>query len=231
MKQANSLPWRHLILFLRLWFGAHLMYSGLAYVLTGWVPTAMSSAAPGAGTVMVVLADVGLYQPVKYLELINGLLLVTNIAVPLALVVELPLTIFISYLNLVVEGAGRQLFTGPQELFLNISLLLAYGGYYARFLCLRASPWWLWDGFTGPTPLPQPTLRQDTEPARILTVGDQWFIWTAIVILVALVLAGSQFLGPPERRLPPRDYVPLIIAALGVVVAILRERPKSAATR
>jgi hypothetical protein len=225
MKQANALPWRHLVLFVRMWFGAHLMYSGLAYVLTGWTPTVMATGATPAGTIMAVLAGAGLYAPVKYVELIVGLMLVSNVAVPLALVIELPLTLFISYLNIVVEGVDRQLFTGPQELFLNISLLFAYGGYYAHFLCLRARPWWLWDGFAGPAPQVQPSMPlAPVKHSRPLQTSDACFIWIIIAVLVLAVLSASQLLGPPERRLPPRDYVPLIVAVIAVVATMLRER-------
>lgn len=209
--------------FLRIWFGIHLAYSGLAYALAGWEPTAMGAAQAGAGAFMKALADVGLYPFIKYLEIVTGLLLIADLAVPLALIAELPLTIVIGFLNLVVEGHGRELYTGPQELFLNISLLFAYGGYYARFCRWRAQPWWLWEGFA----VAAEGERQPATDAGAATgaaTGRDRAIAIAVIVLLSLAtMLASQLLGPPERRLPPRDWLPLLGAALAVLVSMRRE--------
>jgi hypothetical protein len=109
---------------------------------------------------MASLADIGLYPYVKYLEAVVGFMLLFNFAVPLALVLEFPITVTIFFLNTFVEGEGRHLFTGPQELILNATLLFAYGGYYVNFLRVRAHPWWLWEGTK--TSEPAPSGQSDT---------------------------------------------------------------------
>jgi hypothetical protein len=214
MISAVDPPWRYIILWLRIVFGVHLAYSGLALVFGEWIPVKLAQGTPGAGTFMVALADIGLYQIVKYIELLVGFMLIFNIAVPLALLLELPITIVIAYLNILVDASERQLFTGPQELFLNASLLVAYGGYYGGFLQLKATPRWLWHpaGFAASASVPGPASRHTNLVA-----------WSAIIAMALIVVVASLALGPPERRLPPRDYVPLLLAAAFVAYAQWRE--------
>jgi len=147
MKPSDESPWKYIVLWLRIVFGVHLLYSGLAYAIGGWIPPDVQKNLDPAEHFIVMLNNVGLYPWVKYQEIVAGAMLVANYAVPLALVIELPITIVIFYLNVLVNASGRHLYTGPQELFLNVSLLLAYGGYYANFLRTQTRPWWLWDGF------------------------------------------------------------------------------------
>lgn len=158
MNAADRSPWNHLALWLRVAFGVHLAYSGLAYVIDGWVPVDLAQAHAGPGAFMVALDKIGLYPIVKYLELLFGAMLIFDIAVPLALVMELPFTIVIAYLNLFVADQARHHYTGVQELFLNVSLMLLYGGHYVGFLKWKARPWWLWDGLRAPS---------SAQPARV----------------------------------------------------------------
>lgn len=131
----------YIITWLRLFFGAHLLFSGGRYILTGYVPEI-----PGIGGEWVAAnAAIGVYQAVKYMECLFGIMLLTNRFVLLALVLEMPSTVNIFWLNTFVVATPRQLFTGPQELFLNGVLLLAYGGYLGAALKPRLEPLWLWD--------------------------------------------------------------------------------------
>ena len=194
--------WRPLITWLRILFGVHLAYSGFAFILDGWVPTAFGQAQSASGQFMVALDQIGLYPFVKYLEAVVGLMLIFNVAVPLALVLEMPITVVISYLNLIVEAKSRHLYTGTQELLLNVTLLLAYGGYYRTMLFTKAAPLWLWHS------APAAPSAQKPLPAHNNTVA----LWTVVIALSLIIMAASWILGPPDRKLPPRDYVPLIIA-------------------
>lgn len=131
----------YIITWVRLFFGAHLLFSGGRYLLTGYVPEI-----PGIGGEWVAAnAALGLYQAVKYMELVFGIMLLTNRFVLLALVLEMPATVNIFWLNTFIVATPRQLFTGPQELFLNGILLVAYGGYLGAALRPRLEPLWLWN--------------------------------------------------------------------------------------
>jgi len=138
---ANSKTTYYIITWLRIFFGAHLAFSGGRYVFTGYIPEI-----PGIGGEWAAAnAALGLYQAVKYMEFTFGLMLLANRFVLLALILEMPATVNIFWLNTFIVATPRQLFTGPQELFLNGVLLLAYSGYLAAALKPRLDPLWLWD--------------------------------------------------------------------------------------
>lgn len=133
-------PAFYVITWLRYFFGAHLLFSGGRYILTGYVPEI-----PGIGGEWTdANAAMGIYQAVKYMECLFGIMLLANRFVLLALVLEMPATVNIFWLNTFIVATPRQLFTGPQELFLNGVLLLAYGGYLGGALKPRLDPLPLW---------------------------------------------------------------------------------------
>ena len=139
---ASQSPWYYVIHWIRLYFGAHLLYSGLRYALTGYVPEI-----PGAGGAWVQAnADIYVYQFIKYLEIATGAMLLLNRFVLLALILEMPASVNIFWLNTFIVGTPRQLFTGPQELFLNGVLLLAYSGWIRAAIQPKVEPLWIWDG-------------------------------------------------------------------------------------
>jgi hypothetical protein len=145
MKSANASPWKYVIIWLRLYFGAHLFFSGIRYILSGYVPEI-----PGIGGVYVAAATtIHMYPAVKYMEFVYGLMLLTNRGVLLALVLEMPTTVTIFWLNTFIVATPRQLFSGPQELLMNGLLLLAYSGYLAAVFRPKLDPMWLWDGWKG----------------------------------------------------------------------------------
>ncbi|MCW1400897.1 hypothetical protein OKA06_00650 [Novosphingobium sp. MW5] len=130
-----------IITWIRLFFGAHLAFSGWRYVLTGYVPEIPGIGGEWSDANMAI----GMYQAVKYMEAVFGLMLLSNRFVLLALILEMPATVNIFYLNTFIVAMPRQLFTGPQELFLNGVLLLAYSGYLGAALKPRLEPLWLWN--------------------------------------------------------------------------------------
>lgn len=153
MIKASESPWNYLVLWLRLYFAFHYLKSGLYYVLFGYVPD-FSRSGP-VGPYLTEMTNIGFYPLVKYLEVVLGTMLLFNWMTPLALIVMGGITFQIAYLNLVVSPHPRQKFTGTQELLLNGSLLLAYGGYYADFLRQKARPHFLWEGFRSRSQRPQ----------------------------------------------------------------------------
>jgi riboflavin transporter len=127
---------------LRIFFGAHLLYSSLRYF---WGFEAMRRIThPVAGPFVDALTTSGIYHIVKSIELVTGLMIILNVFVPMALVIEMPISIVIFILNFFIVASGRQLFSGPQEVVLNGALLVLYGKYYAPMFKPIAPPRPLW---------------------------------------------------------------------------------------
>lgn len=207
---------------LRVLFGMHLIYSGAAYVLFGYLPPVFQQPETMVGRFHMSLDELGLYSVVKYVEFFLGLLVLSNRFVPVAAVMELPITVIISYINIFVMGPieHRHWFTGVQELFLNVSVLVAYGAYYRTMLYPKTRPQWLWNELD-PAPLPsdQPARR----PAQMGTLNT----WLFFIIFMVLVMNASWFLGTATRRLPPRDWAPPIAAFVWMLAAyrLTRDTP------
>lgn len=139
---SKNSAWYYIVHWLRLYFGAHLLFSGIRYAVTGYVPEI-----PGVGGEWVQAnANIYLYQAIKYLEIVTGAMILTNRFTLLGLILEFPATVNIFWLNTFIVATPRQLFTGPQELFLNGVLLLAYSGWMVAVLKPKLEPLWLWDG-------------------------------------------------------------------------------------
>lgn len=139
---SKNSAWYYIVHWLRLYFGAHLLFSGIRYAMTGYVPEI-----PGVGGEWVQAnANIYLYQAIKYLEIVTGAMILTNRFTLLGLILEFPATVNIFWLNTFIVATPRQLFTGPQELFLNGVLLLAYSGWIVAVLKPKLDPLWLWDG-------------------------------------------------------------------------------------
>lgn len=138
----NKSAWYYIIHWLRMYFGAHLLFSGIRFAATGYVPEI-----PGIGGEWVQAnANLGLYQMIKYLEIVTGAMLFFNRFTLLGLILEFPATVNIFWLNTFIVATPRQLFTGPQELFMNGILLLAYSGWMYAAVKPRLEPLWLWNG-------------------------------------------------------------------------------------
>jgi len=130
------------ILWLRIAFGVHSLVSGLNYFFP-LVPPAAIHLSPAAPFV-AALDDVGLFFWIKLVEVAVGVLLLLNLYVPLALVMEMPTTLSIFYLNTFVDAMPRQLYTGPKELFLNLILIAAYSAYFLPLLTAKAEYTPIW---------------------------------------------------------------------------------------
>lgn len=131
---------KYVILWFRMFYGIHLLFSAGRHYMTDW-----QAQIPGPGGRFVdSIMEIGLYEMVKGIEGIVGLCLVLNLFVPLVLVVELPISFIIFWLNFVIVAEGYQLFTGPQEIILNLLLIVFYGGYYTSMLTRSATPKPLW---------------------------------------------------------------------------------------
>ncbi|MCW3836976.1 hypothetical protein ACFQ1E_13550 [Sphingomonas canadensis] len=142
----------HLTDALRIYWGLHLLWSSARYWFGDVQPPIPH---PVGGPFVASLEAMGLYQGIKALEGVVAILLLANRFVPLALVVEMPTSFNIFYLNFFITAAPRQLITGPLEIGANCLLLLAYFRYYQPFLAARAyaAP----PSFLGESAIDQPT--------------------------------------------------------------------------
>jgi riboflavin transporter len=133
---------KYVILWVRIAFAIHCLVSGLNYWLH-FVPPPAIHISPILPYINE-MTRVGLYDLIKIVEVAVGFCLLCNFAVPLALLVEFPLTVSIFYLNMFVDGEPRQVYTALKELFFNGFLLLAYFGYYRDMLRLHGGPRPFW---------------------------------------------------------------------------------------
>ncbi|MCW3836981.1 hypothetical protein ACFQ1E_13525 [Sphingomonas canadensis] len=124
---------------LRIYFGGHLLWSCIRYWSTDMQPVIHH---PLGGPFVASLVAIGAFPFIKTLEGVVGIALLGNRFVPLALVLEVPTSMTIFYLNTFVTARPSGLATGPTELGVNVVLLLLYFGYYRPFLVAsaRAAP-------------------------------------------------------------------------------------------
>jgi riboflavin transporter len=153
MTGAVSGKLKYVVLWFRIFYGAHLTYSAVRYYLV-FAPQSLLDAVhykplgaithPVAGPFVDALTATGIYHVVKTVELVVGVALLLNLFVPLMLVVEMPISVVIFILNFFVVGTERQLFSGPQEIFLNLLLIVFYSSYYRPLLKPIVPPLPLW---------------------------------------------------------------------------------------
>jgi len=149
---------KYVILWFRIFYGVHLTYSAGRYYL-GYAPQALLQGLhyhwsshlmhPVAGPFIDALIATGIYPLVKAIELIVGLALLLNRFVPLMLILEMPISVVIFILNFFIVGTERQLFSGPQEILLNVLLMGFYARYYLPLLQPVAPPLPWWTRLTG----------------------------------------------------------------------------------
>jgi len=124
------------VLLARLILGAIFVIFSLNYVLNFIQLPELPKA---AGAFMMALGSSGYIFPVATtVELVSGLLLLTGVAVPLALTLLAPiiLNIFLFHLRLAPEGLPL----GSLVLILNLFLAWAYRGAFRGVLSFRAKP-------------------------------------------------------------------------------------------
>lgn len=215
---SRTFKWQF-VTFFRILFASHLLYSGGAYIFFGWVPAAFHNPNSPAGQFMVELDRIGLYPLVKYLEFGLGALALVNRFTPLVAVMEFPITIMIAYLNLFVEGklAPRHYYTGIQELAINGIVLLGYSAYYRSMLNMRNEPQWLWEAPGGASP----------HVSQANSQGAARQMWLFFLAYVVVVMAASWLTGSTDRRLPPRDWLPPLLAFVVMLGLQRYSRPAS----
>jgi putative oxidoreductase len=135
---------KYAVLAARYYFGAHTFISGINHYLL-FFPDPLPMKPEMTGRFMTVLVDSGMYDVCKGVEIVAGLLLLIGRWVPLALILEAPVTMIIFYLSIYMTGSPRTIFTGWREVVLNFGLLAAYWGYFRPIFLepnLPLKPFW-----------------------------------------------------------------------------------------
>lgn len=154
---ANRTSKDYIIIWFRLLFGAHLIYSGMRHVLGFEVLSTVDH--PVGGPFVRIIAEMGMYQFIKWVELAVGVLLVCNRLVPLVLIIEMPISIIIFWLNTLIVQEPRQLYSGTQEVFFNSIMIAFYGRYYLSLINWKAPPRPIWDASPADMEIPSETPR------------------------------------------------------------------------
>ncbi len=135
--QSGKAPISHWVTALRLYYAAHLIWSSVRYWTTSMQPVIPD---PIAGPFVESLGAMGIFPAIKTMEGLIGIMLLLNRYVPLALVLEMPTTVTIFYMNTFITATPHTVISGPAELAANCLLLLGYFQYYRPFLVAKADP-------------------------------------------------------------------------------------------
>ena len=137
---------RYILLFMRIYLGAFNFVSGVNYFVLFWPQPKVENSMAGADYVQASM-DVGLFTFAKILEAICGFMLLTNIAVPLALVFLLPVTATIFVMNGFISPLPHIKASGIRNMIFHVVLLISYAGTFYPMLKLRAVPSPVWRRF------------------------------------------------------------------------------------
>ena len=126
------------LLWVRMAFGCHSLISGL----NNFVPLfELSNGDPSLSPIGAFMGDLihmGLYDVVKAIEMVVGICLLTNRFVPLAAVVELPISVVIAYLCIFVDGSPNIMFSGFREIGFNLFILACFADYFLPIVTWKA---------------------------------------------------------------------------------------------
>lgn len=138
---------RYVMLWIQMAFGMHSLISGLNYFLEFLpLPRVMH---PIAGPFVDSMTAMGLFDLVKLVEVLVGFALIFNRFVPLALIAELPTSITISWMSVIVVHSPRAVYTGLKEILFNLILLAWFAGWFTPLLRPRLDGRPLWSEWRG----------------------------------------------------------------------------------
>ena len=133
---------RYVMLWIQMAFGMHSLISGLNYFLEFLpLPRVMH---PIAGPFVDSMTAMGLFDLVKLVEVLVGFALIFNRFVPLALLAELPTSITISWMSVIVVHSPRAVYTGLKEILFNLILLAWFAGWFTPLFRTRLDGRPLW---------------------------------------------------------------------------------------
>lgn len=131
----RALGWSALFYSAQFFFGGWFLFHGLNHWLQFFVQP--SGSGQGMKDLISVLIDSGMFDFVKAIEVITGVLLLLNRFVPLAIVVAFPVTVVISFMNFTM-GDSFGVVTGIVSILLNIVMAVGYLDRYLPMLVYDA---------------------------------------------------------------------------------------------
>jgi putative oxidoreductase len=132
----------YLLLFCRVYLGAFNLASGINYFFHVWAQPIPADALGAA--YMDVTLKLGLFQFAKVLEMVGGFLLVTDLFVPLALVLLFPVTVTIFIMNVFFSPMIHVVLSGARNFFFHGVLFAAYFGHYRALFRPSVTPAPVW---------------------------------------------------------------------------------------
>ena len=143
LEEAGPPPARQLPLFLlyhasRLVFGAWWLFSGLMHFL--WPQLQPLGDEPGAIAFTLALISSGLFTWVKMIEVLLGLTMLANRAMPLTIIALVPLNVVIVYWNLVLDKGAVEWTFGVLSIVFNLVLAWPWRHYFRTLFAWRGRP-------------------------------------------------------------------------------------------
>lgn len=132
---ARARGWAALFYAAQFFFGGWFLFHGLNHWLQFFVQP--SGSGQGMRDLISVLIDSGMFDVVKAIEVVAGVLLLVNRFVPLAIAVSFPITIVISFMNFTM-GDHFGIVTGIISILLNITMAVGYLDRYLPMLVYDA---------------------------------------------------------------------------------------------
>jgi len=121
----------------RILLGAWMIINGLNH----WLPIFPQplGSNPYSNALMVTLIETGLFDLVKFIELIGGVLLILNRFVPLSLVALLPVSAIVYYNATTLQGKWDYIFyMGTGCMYLNLLVMCGYLKHYLPMMRVDA---------------------------------------------------------------------------------------------
>ena len=136
---ADSKLTNGIVAVLRILFGAWNLFFGIVFFTNFPIeqPMGHGDMTPYLNQTLI---DTGLFHVVKVIEIVVGLLLISNRAVPLALCVYFPITVVIFVVNMFLEEFAFGPVIAVIYAAVHLYLFWVYRHYYQSMLVWKASP-------------------------------------------------------------------------------------------
>lgn len=122
----------------RVIFGGWWLYSGaMPFIDPAWQPM---GATPAAIDFTQALLDSGLMKWIKVAEIVLGLLILANRAMPLAVLAIIPINVVILYWNFVLDEGTIDVVFGTLTLLFNAILVWPWRRYYWPLFVWKGAP-------------------------------------------------------------------------------------------